>query len=167
MGTTFGTPQPQERTVNWAAIGFGVGLVVIVVAIVWFFSRSGPSSASGAPDPYASNLHFSNLKMSTAQNFVGSNVTYLEGTVTNAGPKTVTHADVQPLFRNSMSEVVGNDTVPLMVTEERPGYSDTVDLNKAPLKPGESRPFRLTFEHVSSDWNQQYPEIKVVSVKTQ
>jgi hypothetical protein len=163
--STLGTSAPQERTTNWAAIGFGVGLVVVVVLLVWLFSRGGGAQTRG-PNPYAASIKFSDLKMSTAQNFVGANVTYVEGTVANGGSQTVTHIDVQPVFRNSMNEVVGNEIVPLMVTAQRPGYSDTVDLSQSPLKPGQSRQFRLTFEHISADWNQQYPEIKIVDVRT-
>jgi len=40
-------------------------------------------------------------------------------------------------------------------------------LRSAPLGPGQSRTFRLTFESISAQWNRQYPEIKIsdVSVK--
>jgi hypothetical protein len=43
-------------------------------------------------------------------------------------------------------------------------YPDAVDLNASPLVPGQSKPFRLTFEHITADWNQQYPELQVTDV---
>ena len=47
-------------------------------------------------------------------------------------------------------------------------YPDTVDLSVSPLAPGQGKQFRLTFEHVSNDWNHEYPELQVtdVSVKS-
>jgi len=56
---------------------------------------------------------------------------------------------------------------PLMMTAERPGYSDTVDLTRSPLRAGQSRPFRLTLEGVPPSWNQQPPQLAVIHVTTQ
>ena len=39
-----------------------------------------------------------------------------------------------------------------------------VDLNVSPLAPGQTKPFRLTFESLSAQWNQQYPEIRISDV---
>ena len=36
----------------------------------------------------------------------------------------------------------------------------------APLAPGDEREFRLVFEGIASNWNQQLPEIRVVRVGT-
>jgi hypothetical protein len=40
-------------------------------------------------------------------------------------------------------------------------YSEAVDLSVMPLAPGQTQPFRLTFDHISAQWNRQYPEIRV------
>ncbi len=68
-------------------------LVVVVVGIAAFLLRTD-SKIANPPHPYAANLKFSDMKMSAAENFIGSTVTYLDGTVTNAGDKTVSHAIV-------------------------------------------------------------------------
>jgi len=128
--------------------------------------RPPATTTQPASSPYAGNLQLTDIKMSTADNFMGATVTYMEGKVTNAGDKTVTHATVEVTFKNSLDQVVQQERPPLMVRQERPGYSDAVDLAAAPLAPGQSRPFRLTFEHVSSDWNGQYPPVKVLTVET-
>jgi hypothetical protein len=56
------------------------------------------------------------------------------------------------------------EDVPLYILETSGPYPDAVPLSKSPLAPGQSKQFRLTFEHVSNQWNQAYPEIKVTSV---
>jgi len=42
-----------------------------------------------------------------------------------------------------------------------------VDLRLAPLGPHQTREFRLTFEHISADWNQQQPVLRITRLVTQ
>jgi|ERR1022692_2503739 hypothetical protein len=153
--------QPEES--NWRPIVLGVALVLVVMAIVALVLRRHPKAAI-APDPYAANLTLSNLKMSAAQNFVGSTVTYVDGTITNIGTKTVPHATVQVIFKDELGQLTQRDEVPLHVLDTAGPYPDAVDLSVSPLAPGQSKPFRLTFEHVSENWNQQYPELEIIDV---
>jgi hypothetical protein len=158
--------KPEERTLPWAAIGIGVGVVVVLVGVFWLMSRDSGSGSAGAADPYAANLKISELKVSAAQNLVGATVIYVEGAATNSGNKDVTHAVVRSEFKDTMGQVVLRSETPMMMTAERPGYSDNVDLSQSPLRAGESRPFRLTLEGVPASWNQAPPELKVVRVTT-
>jgi hypothetical protein len=154
-----------SRESNWVPIGLGVVFVVIVVGIVAWFSRSQPKVAV-PPPAYASSLALSDLKMSTAQNFVGSKVTYLDGTVSNQGNQTVTHVVVHVTFQDSMNQVAQLEDVPLHVLETSGPYPEAVDLSVSPLTPGQSKTFRLTFEHVSDSWNQAYPGLLVTEITT-
>jgi hypothetical protein len=52
--------------------------------------------------------------------------------------------------------------VPMYVIRAREPYIDSVTMDKAPLKPGQSADFRLIFDHVSAMWNQQVPELTVI-----
>ena len=160
------TPNTEERTLPWAAIGFGVAVVVILIVVFWFMSRGPDNSAANAADPYAANLKFSDLRVSAAQNLVGATVIYVDGNVANTGSKDVTHAITRTEFKDSMGQVVLRSDVPLMMTAERPGYSDTVDLSQSPLRAGQSRPFRLTLESVPGSWNQAPPDLRVMRVST-
>ena len=152
--------QPES---NVGAIVVGVVAVVVVVGVIALLTRSSPRGPV-APHPYASSLKVSDLKMSVAQNFVGASVTYIDGTVTNAGDKTVNHAVVHVNFKNSLDQIAQAEDVPLHVLQTSGPYPDAVDLSASPLAPGQSKPFRLTFEHVSADWNQAYPELQVTDV---
>jgi len=153
----------QQRDSNLLPILLGVALVVIVVGAIALLTRGGPKSA-GTPHPYAANIKLSDLKMSAAENFVGASVTYIDGTVTNIGEKTVTHAVVHVAFRNSLGEVAQAEDVPLHVLQTSGPYPDAVDLGLSPLAPTQGKPFRLTFEHISNDWNQAYPDLQVTDV---
>lgn len=148
---------------NVRAIAVGVAAVVAVVAVIAVLTRTNPR-APAAPHPYASNVRLSGLKMSTSENFVGAKVTYIDGTVTNAGDKTVSHAVVHVNFKNSLDQIAQAEDVALRVLQTSGPYPDAVDLSTSPLAPGQSKPFRLTFEHISADWNQAYPELQVTDV---
>jgi hypothetical protein len=102
--------------------------------------------------------------MSQAQNFVGASVTYIDGTLTNAGDKILTHATVRVTFKDSYGQVAQIEDLPIKILQTAGPYPEAVDLAVSPLAPGHSKPFRLTFEHVSDQWNQAYPELQVSAV---
>lgn len=154
---------PEESSSKWLPIVFGVVLVVIVVVIASLLLRTD-SKIANPPPAYAANLKFSDLKMSAAENFVGATVTYLDGTVTNAGDQTVSHAVVSVSFRDSLGQIVQAEDVALRILQTSGPYPEAVDLRVAPLAPAQGKPFRLIFEHVTADWNHEYPELRVTEV---
>ncbi len=140
----------------------GVAIAILLGAVFLVF-RGAPKKASGPPS-YAANLKLSDFKMSAAENFVGATVSYVDGTVTNGGGQTVMHAEVDVQFKDDLGQIVQQETVALKVLRTTGPYPEAVDLRSAPLAPGQSQPFRLTFESISAQWNHQYPEIKVSDV---
>ena len=163
--------QPREapkREFPWPiAIGAAVVIVVIGAIAVFTYKPAPQPGARREASPYAARLELRDIKMATANNYVGGSVTYLEGTIVNNGDKTVTGVTVEATFLNGMNQVVQQEYLPVMVTQERPGYSDNVDLSRAPLAPGKPVPVRITLEHVSDDWNGAYPAVRIIEVKTQ
>ena len=157
------SPSTQEPDSNRIPILIGMVLVIVVVGIIVLFSR-GQSKGNAAPHPYASNIKISDLKMSVAENFVGATVTYLDGTLTNTGDKTVAHATVHVVFKDSLGQIAQAEDVPLHVLQTGGPYLDAVDLSASPLAPGQSKPFRLTFEHVTEEWNHEFPELRVMDI---
>jgi hypothetical protein len=154
--------EPQHDF-NFRPLLVGVVIVIVLVGLIVLFSR-GKSTVPAIQVPYAAKIKLSDLKMSQKENFVGVSVTYLDGTVTNTGDKTVTHATVHVEFRNSMDQIAQVEDLSLQVLQTIGEYSDAIDLSAAPLASGQSKPFRLTLEHISADWNQAYPELKVTDV---
>ena len=135
------------------------------MAAILVFSGGGAKRPS-APPAYAVNVKLTNLHMMTAENFVGSSVTYIEGTASNAGDKTLTGATVELTFKNSLNEIVQTEDLPVRVLRSSQPYRDFANLLDLPLAAGQSREFRLSLEHISADWNQQYPDIRVIDVST-
>jgi Protein of unknown function (DUF2393) len=159
------TPVAEEPDSSRRTIAIAVAVVIVVAIVFAFLLRSQPKAASGPP-PYAASLKLSDFKMSAAENFVGATVSYVDGTVTNAGNKTVTHVIVQVLFKDDLGQLAQREDIPMQVLKTTGPYPEAVDFSVSPLAPGQSKTFRLTFEGISAQWNHQYPEIQVTDVST-
>jgi len=157
-----------ESTTPWGPIIIGGVAILVVLAIILYFStRGNGSQASSQPDAYAANLIISDETLSTAQNFAGQEVTYIEGKVKNNGQSTVDGGTIQIAFKNGLGEIVQRESQPLAIIRTRDPYIDTASLKVVPLKPGQTREFRLTFEHISADWDRQKPDLRIMRVSTQ
>jgi hypothetical protein len=157
------TTTTEEQNSSKRIIFIAVAAVIVVAVVGAFLLRGQPKGPSGPP-PYAANLKLSDFKMSAAENFVGATVSYVDGTVTNAGDKTVTHVVVEVQFKDDMGQVAQREVVPLQILKTSGPYPEAVDFSVSPLPPGQSTPFRLTFEGISAQWNHQYPDIHVSDV---
>ncbi len=166
MGGLIQPPPVQAERDNsrWIILIALVAIAAIVIAVA-LLTRDKPRGPSGPP-PYAANIKFSDLKMSRAQNFVGATVTYIDGTLINAGDKTVTRVIAHVTFKDPYGQVAQIEDAPVRTLQPFGPYTDAVDLASSPLPPGQSKPFRLTFEHVSEQWGQSYPELQVADVTT-
>jgi hypothetical protein len=165
MGGLIQQPPPltEERDNSRWIIVIAIAALVTVAVAAAFLLREKPSALSGPP-PYAANVKFSDLKMSRAQNFVGATVTYIDGTLTNTGDKTVIRVIAHVTFKDPYGQVAQIEDVPVRTLQPFGPYTDAVDLASSPLSPGQSKPFRLTFEHVSEQWGQSYPELQISDV---
>ncbi|MGC2110539.1 MAG: hypothetical protein WA655_13540 [Candidatus Korobacteraceae bacterium] len=166
MSDLFTPSRPEKQERNWAPIGVGLVAVLIVVGIIVLVTRHKSQVAPQA-NPYASKLQISNIKLSAAENYVGGTVTYLDVNITNSGDKSLTSADMKMVFKNTLDQIVQNETLPLhvLVENQMGGYPDLIDLSRSPLAPGQTKTVRLTLEHISADWNQSAPEMQLVNLK--
>jgi hypothetical protein len=147
------------------------GAVVLAVLVVLIFAgrRPAPSNPGGAglaaADPYAKNLPLSNIKMSESTSLSGAKQTYIDGDITNNGDKTLTAITVQAAFMDFTNRIGQKDTMPLTLIRTHEPYIDVEPVSAAPIQPGQTREFRLIFDHVTDSWNQNYPEIRVIAVQ--
>lgn len=162
--------QPEERG-GFSIAAWGVAaLVVLVLAGVLVYAgrhKPAPAPATLQPaDPYAASLPLTQFAMSEADNLSGGKLTYLDGHVKNTGSRTVTGITVQVVFGNDEAMPPQIDTVPLTLIRTREPYIDIQPVAANPLKPGDERDFRLTFETVPDNWNTQMPEVRIVRTET-
>jgi hypothetical protein len=158
------TPVADERDSSRLIIMTAVAGVIVVILGLAFLLREPPKAARTI-SPYAANLKFSGPKMSAAENFVGSTVSYIDGTITNSGDKTVSHVTLEVVFRDEVGQVAQEEPdMSLRVLKTTGPYPEAVDLSASPLAAGQSESYRLTFDHISAQWNHAYPDIKVTDV---
>ena len=155
-----------EAKRNWSPIVIGFLAVLAVVGGFVAGARRG-GSLQPQTSPYAPFLKLSDIKVSAAENYMGGTVTYLDVNVSNTGDKTLTGAQVHAVFKNSMGQVVQNETIPLhvLVQNQMAGYPDLVDLSRNPIGPGQTKTLRMTLEHISDDWDHNAPEMQLVNLK--
>jgi hypothetical protein len=156
-------PAGQERDYSRLIIVIAIVVVAAIAIAAALLLRSEPKGASGPP-PYAVNLKLSDFKMSAAENFVGATVSYVDGTVTNSGSKTVTRIMVRVNFKDELGQLAQREDLPMQVLKTDGPYPEAVDFSVSPLAPGQTKPFRLTFEAISAQWNHQVPEIQITDV---
>jgi hypothetical protein len=156
-------PAMESSDSSFRPVLIGVVIVAVVVGAVVFTFRSEQKKPV-EPSPYAANLKFSDLKASAAQNFAGATVSYLDGQITNTGNQTVIHAVVQVTFKDDMGQIAQKEELPIHVLRTGGPYDEAVDLTMSPLLSGQTKPFRLTFEDISAQWNHAYPDMQVTQV---
>jgi len=90
--------------------------------------------------------------MTAAKNFLQHTVTTLHAQVTNKGGQTVGYVEMDLAFSNFMGQVDLREK------------AHPVNAETPPLKPGETRAFEVSFDHVPEDWNQAPPQITPIRV---
>ena len=138
----------------------GIAFLAVVIAALLFISGksaapTGQASSAKSPDAapaYASQIKFSNLHLSAEENFLGQQVVYLDGTLTNIGPKTMRQLRVRLVFRDVMNQIV------LREEHDVFGTSDAVGA-------GLAKSFQIRFDAVPDSWSRQVPEIQVAALR--
>jgi hypothetical protein len=156
----------ERSPVPWIVLILGT--VGVLIGLMVLLHRPAPANPGGTglapPDPYAANLPITNLQMSQSGSMAGGQNTYIDGQVTNRGQETITGITVQVAFHGFTQPIAQKNTMPLTLIRTREPYVDTEPVNMAPILPGQTRDFRLIFDNVPQDWNQNYPEIRIIAV---
>jgi len=162
-----GNPSNNRSERNWAPWIVTIVLIALLVGLTYLVG-GGRSNVKTAPttDPYANRLPLSHLHVSQASNFAGDQLTYVEGTITNRGNRTVTAITARVQFPTDSGDHPQVELVPFNLVRTTQPYVDTEPLSAAPLKPGTSQDFRLIFDDVSPAWNQQVPQIQLEDIAT-
>jgi hypothetical protein len=156
-----GTDDRRDRRRFPAAFAMGFVITLLLAGgLVWLTrvtESRGPGPVGKLPfgpaeQDYAQHIHFQGGPMSQATNFLNQEFTYVAGTVSNDGPRTLRALDVMFEFHDPFNQVVLRDPQRILT-------------NGSPLKAGESRDFQVTLgAHLPSEWNRQYPLVRVTGL---
>ena len=152
----------------------GVLLAIIVAAaliaaIVYYLPRApkkapAPTAAQVPMQPGANQLEFSQLQMALAP--TGGAMT-LDGQVTNTGNRPIIGATAMLTFHNAGGAVVGTVTAPLIGMAKKGQSLATDEFSSDPLKPNDTRPFRLTVSQIPAAWNHTMPGMRILTVSAE
>ena len=160
-----GAGEPRS-TLPWVIAG---GVVLTILGLIVALSHHGPPANPGgaglAPAAaYAAYLPISNLQMSQAGTMSGAQAFYMDGRITNTGSETVTGITVQVAFPGFTEAIAQKNTMPLMLIRTREPEVDLEPVGAMPILPRQTREFRLIFDTIPQDWNQNYPTIRIIQV---
>jgi hypothetical protein len=138
----------------------------ILAAAVGIFPRASKAKASLAAaqvpqQPTGKQIQFSELNGVSDPT---GGAFYLTGELTNNGNTTINGILVQLKFKNEAGKTLLKQTLP--VEDIVPGSNPPREQNlaEAPIKPGETRPFRIHVSELPAGWNHQIPEMKIITV---
>lgn len=163
-----GSGKEPRSYLAWAIAGVVVALIVSAALLI----GRGPAPAANpggaglaAPAAYAKNLAITNLRMSESSSVVGLKQTYIDGVIANKGTETLSGITVQVAFQDFTGKIGQKNTMEMELIRTHVPYIDVEPVSAAPIAPGQTREFRLIFDHVTDSWNQEYPEIRVIAVR--
>jgi hypothetical protein len=154
-------PAPERSRLP---VAFLVGLVIVTlfigaaVLLSRYSTPSGPETLKPLPmgpseQAYASQIRFLEPKMSRAANFLNQEVTFIFGTIENVGNRKIKQVEITLEFHDPFNQVVLRDQQRLFLPD-------------APaMLPGQQRDFQVGYEHISAEWNNVYPTIRVTGLQ--
>jgi len=155
---------PPKRSFPWPLIAIIIA-AAILAALIWWLPQTPkkqlpPNAAAVPAQRTGDQIQLTNLKMTPST--VGS-AFYVEGMLYNNGNSDITGVQVQAQFHGANGQVLETQTHPM---EGMVGNSaiETQNLTQAPIKPNQSRPVRVYFDHYPAGWNKQMPDLKVTTV---
>jgi hypothetical protein len=144
-------------------IAFAAGAVIVLLLFGGFLVLTrvmhSHDSAAVAKLPfgageqvYAQNIHFLDIQLAHAGNFLNQDFTYVAGTTFNDGPRKIRAMEVTVEFHDPFHQVILRDTNRLI----SPGAGG--------LDAGQRSPFQIQMEHLPAEWDKQYPSIRVTGL---
>ena len=129
-------------------------LVLLATSLILFACHAAAPKKDEPLTPeakaYVRNLKLSDVAMQANESYGGQVVTEIIGKITNNGDRTIERAEVACVFYDSINQLILRERVPIV---------------KAPLRPGETRAFRLPFDDIPSSWNNQMPQLVIAQIR--
>ena len=154
----------EEKSRMPAALAAGAIVVLIFLGILLLVTgraqHPSPSAAvvtlpfGPAEQAYSARIHFQNIHLLHANNFLNQEFTYVAGTLSNDGTQDILVLQVEVTFYDPFQQVILRDTEPLIGSAS------------GPLPAGISTDFQITLDQaLPATWNHENPAIRVTGLK--
>jgi hypothetical protein len=147
-------------------VAFLAGIVVVLIlggALALVIRKSEPAGTVaatklpfGPPEQaYSSGVQFQGIQMAHSTNFLNQEFTFVAGTIVNQGNQAIAGLQVTIEFRDQFNQTILRDSE-ILLQPPAP-----------PIPQGQHRDFQVILERIPSDWNRQYPSIRVAGLVLQ
>jgi hypothetical protein len=148
------------------ALAAGVVIVLLVVGGVALMTKSAHVAAPAPAQPmafgpqeqaYAAHIRYDNIKLSKSSNLLNQQFTYINGTVSNDGDRTISGLAMTVNFYDDLAnkEVALKDTETIIAPTDQP------------LPAGQHRDFSVTLDKFPQTWNEQMPSFNTAGLVLQ
>ncbi len=139
---------------------------VLLAAIIYFMPRapkaSPPKPAAEVPtQPTPGQIQVQGVNLAIAPN---GNAVTLQGVMTNNSGQVVNGLAADVVFRGNDGTILSTEQGKIYSLKKAGNGLVPDDLVKAPLKPNDTRPFRVEVSRVPQGWNHQEPELRITTV---
>jgi hypothetical protein len=152
----------EDRRFELSPAMIVITLGVIACMGVFAYLSFGPKPAS-RPKPvltpearaYLPYLKLSDVQPQTSESYVQKSLFEILGKITNAGPKTVTDAQVTCIFRDYSGREVKRE------------LASVVGAKGGALAPNATKSFRLAFDDLPDTWGRTMPDFVIAQISFQ
>jgi hypothetical protein len=134
-------------------------VAVLLVGCAAAYLTFGPKPAPPPPPvltqeakDYLDNLKLSDVGLQAAESYINSSVVEILGKVGNNGNRSVKLVQVYCVFQDVYQRQIRRELA-------------TVVGKAGPLRPGETKPFRLAFENPPQGWDQAMPKLVIAQIQ--
>ncbi|MDX2151053.1 MAG: DUF3426 domain-containing protein [Bryobacteraceae bacterium] len=153
-----GSRPADERGSALFAVALVVAIIVVAGGAIYLFlarRAAAPPPAASAQEAraYVKHLALSEVNMKATESYLQSQLVEITGKITNKGERMVALIEINCIFYDPYGQVILREKVPIV----RP--------RGGPLKPGETRAFRLPFDNLAQSWNQSLPQMVIAQIQ--
>ena len=150
---------PAKASIPPMAIVGGI-VIVLGLAGFWYLDRS--SKQEPPPPPklteealayvHDKKLQLSEVEMEAKESYLKQSVVAITGKIGNAGERTLKTVELNCVFYDPYGQLVLRQRVAIVTS--RIGS----------LAPGDTRPFRLSFDNIPESWNRVMPQLVIAGI---
>jgi hypothetical protein len=153
------TAIPAKRPVSIPPAAIVIGVVLVAgLAGFWYLEHAAkqpatpPPPLTGAAKAYVKSLKLSDVDMSAHESFMKQAIVEITGKIENAGDRVLDVVEINCVFHDADGQMVLRERVPI-VSKKMGG-----------LAPGETKSFRMPFDHIPESWNQALPQMVIARI---
>jgi len=131
-------------------------IVVLGGAAAAYLHFAPPRDNAAALTPeakaYVHNLKLGPVEMKATDSYVNQTITEMDGTITNAGDRSIRSVEIYCFFYDAYGQLVLRERAAIV----KPA--------RVPFRPNDTRSYRLAFDDIPASWNNHLPQLVIAGI---